>query len=114
MSTEAPSFRDLFELWLQEKYQGYIKIATWIPDKDAFELVARVPNESYTQFGHIVVGGLKDNDVTVFTYGKEQYFNLPTLAQETRNAADPDFFDWFEKTLKSHHYKEMSRIESCL
>lgn len=115
---DTPAFVDLLELWFEEKYKSFIRIARWNGNekKPELEIVIRVPNiaHAYTKYDHIPIGSVSpNNDVTIMTYGKK-HFNLPTLEQETKNAADPDFFPWFERTVRHHHYYEISKIESLL
>lgn len=117
MSIERPSFLDLFDLWLQDTYKDYVFTASFVPDRErgSLDIVMRVPNDIFTRFNHIIIGEVDDHDVSLVTW-KQLGASIQRTQHgyESRNAADPKFFQWFSATLKRENFDEVSRIEKMI
>ncbi len=119
MSIECPSFFDLFDLWVKEKWQGYVLVLAWERDIDVYDIILRVPNDIYTKFNHVVAGTMQGLDVSLVLRTNQKHFNVNDKYYkqgrlDTRHASDPNFFQWFSETLKRENFDEMSRIEKIL
>lgn len=100
------TFRLLFEDWAKEEFKGAMEIDQYADTEGNYRLWLTFPEAPmYLRNTKICVGWIGHNDVQLKTYTFKG-FGVPIVNTETKNVADPDFFQWIARTIRVYNYSD--------
>jgi hypothetical protein len=111
-----PSFKELVEDWLYEEFKSRVVLHAWGGNDGVIRIehdqlcwgvwmhVPKDPIQLY-QTEMKLLGYIGGHNVFLNVVDR-QYLNFQgDVRQEVRNAADPDLFQWFARTVRTENYE---------
>lgn len=111
-----PSFKELFEDWLQEEFGKDKIILKWPSgtrggEDDSWAIVMRLPQYSTHNKEQKLLGFINPNEVflNIADYNTPPGHFPEWIRQESRHIEDPSLFEWASKTIRNEN-KEWCKI----
>lgn len=109
-----PSFYELFALYLHEEWKGVLTLVPgpltpFISIRKRTKLLEGDSSHAYAT-SHSFIGHIYDNSITLTVSALDRHFNYTKAYTETKQAADPNLFEWFSRTVKHEYYQTLREI----